>query len=706
MTRFTRSHHPAPSLKVLFGLLLFAFASSAQSPVCFLNAGNTSLRSEGLTESAAALTLSCTGAKPGVLSTGSLSITTSVNITNHLSTGNVPDVIVNVTAGGFQQPAPTGILLAGNNTLNISGIQYTAGTDGTVTVAIGNLRLNVNSAAANKSSLITATVISPNGFVLPSPSVPLGNYTSGLLASDTSAGIYSTGSPLPSTITMQNLFAAGTAFDTTRVTEGFSNAFIVKDQNSATGTRIMISYSNLPATTELFVPDVVAGSSALQPTAGGNLGTPQSPGMYASSPTGSLLLSRVLNPNPDGSGGGLAYQIPTGGTNGPITLNSANPVTIANGSAMVVYEVIDANPAIQESAQIPTFVTLTSATAAGSYGQESLSFAPVSTVGIATLTDPVPRFVAVAPPNDCTAIGDCSASYFPHLKMNTTAVTLTAQAYGTPVVGFVPFQNSGSGAMSWNATVTYQTGSGWITLSPTSGLNSATVNVHADPSKLAPGVYNATVTIDAGPQAGSQSVPVTLTVGKAMPLISAVVNAANGTITTLVPGSFASIYGTSLSGNSVVVTFDGVAATTVYTGANQINLLVPSALSGKTSATMLVSADGSNSTPVNVTLATAAPAIFTNGILNQDNSVNGAAKPAARGSILQIFLTGLPPVSGATVNIGAQSNLSALYSGAAPGVPGLQQVNFALPAGMTGTAQLTVCTPGSICTPAYPVSIQ
>jgi hypothetical protein len=52
-----------------------------------------------------------------------VSIFTSVNITNHLSTNSVPDVIVSVTADGFQQPVPASIQLVGNNNLNISGIQ-------------------------------------------------------------------------------------------------------------------------------------------------------------------------------------------------------------------------------------------------------------------------------------------------------------------------------------------------------------------------------------------------------------------------------------------------------------------------------------------------------------------------------------------------------------------------------------------------------
>jgi len=329
----------------------------------------------------------------------------------------------------------------------------------------------------------------------------------------------------------------------------------------------------------------------------------------------------------------------------------------------------------------------------------------LSTVGTATMTDPVPRFAAGTPPKDCTTLNDCTANYFPRLRVNTQSIPLVASANGIPVVGFLPFQNLGGGALNWTASVSYQTGSGWISLSPASGSGSATVNVRANPANLAPGTYNASVTIDAGPVAGSQSVPVVLVVGQAAPLVSLVGNAANGNVATLVPGSFASVYGTGLSGNNVTITFDGAMANTTYTSSSQINLLVPGGLTGKSSAQMLISVDGRNGSPVNVNLANAAPAIFPNGVLNQDSSINGTTKPAVRGSILQIFLTGLPPVAGATVNIGNR-NLQSVYSGEAPGVPGLQQVNVMLPADLAGTAQLTVCAAGPVCSPSYSITVQ
>jgi len=60
---------------------------------------------------------------------------------------------------------------------------------------------------------------------------------------------------------------------------------------------------------------------------------------------------------------------------------------------------------------------------------------------------------------------------------------------------------------------------------------------------------------------------------------------------------------------------------------------------------------------------------------------------------------------GATVSIGNRS-LQSVYSGPAPGIPGLEQVNVLLPADLSGTAQMTVCAAGPICSPAYSVSIQ
>jgi uncharacterized protein (TIGR03437 family) len=107
--------------------------------------------------------------------------------------------------------------------------------------------------------------------------------------------------------------------------------------------------------------------------------------------------------------------------------------------------------------------------------------------------------------------------------------------------------------------------------------------------------------------------------------------------------------------------------------------------------------DGSSSAPLTVQLTAIAPALFTPGILNQDSTVNGPSHPAAAGTVLQIFGTGMPDAGGAlSVTIQNQANLVPLYAGAAPGLLGIEQVNVAVPTGLGGTsANLIVCVSGA-----------
>ncbi len=75
---------------------------------------------------------------------------------------------------------------------------------------------------------------------------------------------------------------------------------------------------------------------------------------------------------------------------------------------------------------------------------------------------------------------------------------------------------------------------------------------------------------------------------------------------------------------------------------------------GKTSAQVVVTVDGVASAPFTVSLAPFAPGIFANGMLNQDDSVNSAKQPAAPGSIIQIYATGLSGTGVITANIGSE----------------------------------------------------
>jgi uncharacterized protein (TIGR03437 family) len=168
--------------------------------------------------------------------------------------------------------------------------------------------------------------------------------------------------------------------------------------------------------------------------------------------------------------------------------------------------------------------------------------------------------------------------------------------------------------------------------------------------------------------------------------------------------------GTKLSGSNVTVTFDGLPAQILYDSATQGNVLVPAALGSKNSAQLVVTVDGNQSPPQTVSLAPFAPGIFQNGVLNQDNSVNSANRPAAPESVIQIFATGLSGNGVITATIGDRVISQPYYAGPAPAAQGVQQVNLIVPTDLTGpTASVAVCggpaTGQTVCSPAVQVAI-
>jgi len=678
------------------------------------------VRAEGLTERLGDILMDCSGSTPGAVFSGNLTVFLPVPITNRVDSNNQTlDAVLFVNYGSVDVPSATGLVTGGSIAFN--GISFTVPSSGSLHFRISNIRAAVGTVAqvlANISS--TSIPVSQSQVVIAYP-------RTSLFATLYGADIPCTGSPLASTTSLSALFAAGTVFASTRITGSFAGAFAARAAGDDTGTRFLIGYSGFPPNAHVYIPNMVAGSNALVPSIGGDmgpLGAAPTVGQYVPG-SGTLLLVRVQGPDATGAGG-IPLSTPSGF--GPALLDSVSEVPLTGGAGYAVYEVADTNPNLMESAQFPTFVSVPGATVAA-VAQEKLSYAPVSSVMSASMTAPVPRFLAGTgtPPSDCTVLGDCGASYFPKLSIDPTSIQLTAITGGAMTYGpgYIPIQNSGGGIMNWTAIVSYTTGSGWLTLDYTSGENNGSVRVWpVVPESLAAGTYQAKIIIDGGPLAGNATIPVTLTVQAAPVLpptptptptppvvtVNAVVNAANFTVTPLVPGSLGTLFGANLSGKSVSVTFDGNAATLLYAGATQIDFQVPPSLASKTSSTLVVTVDGSSSAPQTVALAPVWPAIFAGGVLNQDNTGNKTGSAAKAGSILQIFATGIPTSATVSVQIADRKNLIPLYAGAAPGLTGVQQVNAAIPADLAGGAtQLIVCaTAGSTqaCSAAYPVVIQ
>ena len=706
----------------------FPILSQAQSSVtCVVSAGPPVVRMEGITERTGDLVLACSGGGAGARITGNLTLFLNTNITNRVASNTsntVTDVAFAIDNGSGPQPAAVQGVITGPSILVFNGLSFMLSPSGTATLRIANVRGAASQLGAAFPSNAIAAQLAFNSntlSIVPTNQFTVAQIERGLFAGYSSKIVCSQqGSPLPTnTASLASFLGSGSVFASTRLTEGFADAFNRRSEfqslNADSGTRIIVNYGGFPAGARLLIPNVIAGSDAIQPTAGGDFGLAPSGGQYAPGGSGSLLLALVQGASPSGAGGSPVYF--PGPVGSPaVSFDAMAEVPLANGSGFAVYEVVDDNPNVQESVQFPTFLGLPAFTGAAVQTTETVSFAPVSTVVTATASDPIPRFVQTTVPDDCTIVGDCGASYFPRLNVPETSLSYSAPAGTGFQVAYVRVQNSSGGVMQWSASVTYQNGSGWLRLDPTSGTNNSTVRVDALPGTLAPGVYNATLTIDAGPVAGTRSLPVSFTITAPPPptapppVVTSVVNAATFGAVPLVPGSLATLQGSKFSGTGLSVTFDGSPAQVLFSNDTQINLLVPTALASKNSAQLIVSVNGISSTGQTIALAPFAPGIFQPGVLNQDYSLNSSSQPARLGSVIQIFATGLSGAGVISANIGGEAVAQPYYAGPAPGLTGVQQVDLIVPLDLSGpSANVTVCggvtSAQPVCSPPVAVAI-
>ena len=316
----------------------------------------------------------------------------------------------------------------------------------------------------------------------------------------------------------------------------------------------------------------------------------------------------------------------------------------------------------------------------------------------------------------------------PQLSVGPSSFDLEAKAGAAdPLLEMLTITNTVSGIASWTARTTTPGGLGWLSVFPETGFTPATVTVRVDASGLAPGNHRGTVIIaPVLAPADTALIPVRLTVAEPAPTgpvigEGGIVNGASFSDEAVVsPGSIASLFGmnlavgmetaaglplpTMLAGTQVLV--NEVLAPLFFVSPLQINFQMPFDATGSTVPIVVIS-DGVRGPEVMVTVAPAAPGIFTavpggsgpGAILNEDSSPNSAENPAAVGSVVQIFTTGLgatdPPL--ATGQTGASSPplnrtvmvpvvmiggapAEVLFSGMAPGFVGLYQVNARVPA--------------------------
>jgi uncharacterized protein (TIGR03437 family) len=225
-----------------------------------------------------------------------------------------------------------------------------------------------------------------------------------------------------------------------------------------------------------------------------------------------------------------------------------------------------------------------------------------------------------------------------------------------------------------------------------------------------------------------------------------IVNAASFRSGPIAPGSYISIFGRGLSDVTAVestdylplslagvnVSFDvpsanlSVPGRIIFVSPNQVNLQVPWELRGQTSALVKVNIGYTSGQLYTVQVAGYSPALYAdrnNGAaaLNESNAVISSAAPALRGHVVQLYVNGLGPVDNQpatgdpapsaplsrtlatpSVTIGGRP-AAVSFSGLAPGFPGLNQVNFVVPADTPTGVQQVVVTIGGVAAP--PVSL-
>jgi len=204
-----------------------------------------------------------------------------------------------------------------------------------------------------------------------------------------------------------------------------------------------------------------------------------------------------------------------------------------------------------------------------------------------------------------------------------------------------------------------------------------------------------------------------------------VVDAASQRVDAIAPGKIVVIYGAGLGpakltqnqaangllGKALaetVVTFNGIAASLLYTSATQVAAIVPYSLSG-TPAQVTVTYLGQVSASYEIPVAASAPGIFTVNQLGwghaaainaMDGTVNTAANPVKIGGYLSLYATGegqtapagadgriagstaTGPVLSVRVTVGGMPAI-VQYAGSAPRqVAGLMQVNVQIPIGV------------------------
>jgi len=311
----------------------------------------------------------------------------------------------------------------------------------------------------------------------------------------------------------------------------------------------------------------------------------------------------------------------------------------------------------------------------------------------------------------------------PAMAVNLTTVPFTFQTGGAvPQAQAVQVTSSGD-PIPLSVTTTTTSGGSWLFVSSNSATTPAALNISVNPAGLPGGNYAGTITLSSPGAANSPiAITVTLAVSQvAIPLVTAVTNAASFQPSSVSPGLLVTLFGTGLGPtqlagpvvnqqslfettvSGVRVLFDNIPAPIVYVSSVQSSVVVPYEVAGRATVQMVVEVQGVRSASLQLRVVDAAPGIFmaansTNAAaLNQDNTINSPQNPVARGTVIVLYCTGeglvtAPGINGQVIGTNlrrpllpvrvriAGQEVTPAYAGSAPGiVSGVMQVNVPIP---------------------------
>jgi hypothetical protein len=466
------------------------------------------------------------------------------------------------------------------------------------------------------------------------------------------AGVVAAGCGLrepPAVLDFANFIALGAPETGVRVTEMYATAFERRggSASATNGTRIRVKLTGVPAGARLFAPDAIAGSNAAVPTAASAMGISTSAGVYTPEGTHTLLLGRVNAPLSDGSGGVLAAARPSALT----LLSSAGEVTVTNGTAYLVYEVLDASETEMESAQIPVWLCLsTTYQVAATRISTTINLAPLSTLEGAVAAAPIPRYREATVGSDCELLSDCSAGYWPSLIASGSPASFTLPSNGGTRTGYVSVRNSGGGILDWQAKVSYRSATGWITTYSTIGSGNSTFRYDVSSKNLGIGHYEADLVFQQVNSPNGVNTSKTITVSLDVtaapvvdptPVIDSIVSPDTGWNMPAAPGSIVLVRGSNLTA-STVFTVGGKTALVTAVGTSDVTLEIPS--DAAPGGQNVVATNGTSvGRAYYFTIQSVAPAVIL--MLNDDGSRNADGEPMPTGGTIQLYTTGIRQAS-------------------------------------------------------------